>query len=117
MEYDEYEYEEDPEVEDLVSKLKTVKERVEYVLRNYPESRNDDFYLWLIYVRLFCKELAKYIDFIPYNVLKKAPKFETIRRVRQKIQNEEHRYLPTDPKVLRKRKLLSKTWRKAIVRV
>lgn len=121
MGYDEYEYEEgyeeDPEVEELANKLKTVKERVEFVLRNYPETRNDDFYLWLIYVRLFCKELAKYISYIPYEVLKKAPKFETIRRVRQKIQNEEHKYLPTNPKVLKKRRLLEKTWRKAIVRV
>ena len=91
MAYDDYE-EYDPEVEDLVNRLRTVKERVEYILARYPETRNDDMYLWLIYVRLFEPELSKYIDYIPYDVLKRATKFETIRRARQKIQNEEHRY-------------------------
>jgi len=110
-------YEEEPEVEDLAEKLRTIKERVEYILKNYPETRNDDMYLWLIYVRLFDPELSKYIKFIPYNILKKAPKLETIVRVRRKIQNEEHKYLPTDPKVLKRRRLLAETWRKAIVRV
>ena len=46
---------------DLADKLKTVKERVEYILQHYPESRNDDFYLYLLYVRLFELRLSGYI--------------------------------------------------------
>jgi len=45
------------EEENLAEKLKTVKERVEYLLERYPESRNDDFYLYILYVRHFEPEL------------------------------------------------------------
>jgi len=110
------EYEGLDEEEELLERLKTVKERVEYILEHYPETRNNDLYLWLIYVRLFDKELSKYIKFIPYEVLKRATHFETIRRTRQKIQ-EEGRYLPTDPKVLRRRRRLAEKFRRVVTRL
>ena len=94
-------------------KLKTVKERVEYILENYPEARNDDFYLYILYVRLFEPELSQYIDYIPYNIIKRSTRFESVRRARQKIQ-EEGRYLPTDPKILRKRGRLAEAYRKVM---
>ena len=97
----------------LIRRLRTVKSRVEYVLENYPETRNDDRYLWLIYIRLFCPEMSKYIRFIPYDVLKNAPTFETIRRCRQKIQ-EQGMYLPTDPEVLARRRRLAEAYRHVI---
>ena len=46
----------------LFRQLKTVKERVEFILRKYPDARNNDFYLWILYVRLFEPELRKYIN-------------------------------------------------------
>jgi len=101
------------EEEALLERLKTTKSRVIYVLENYPEARNDDRYLWLIYVRIFCPEFSKYIKYIPYNILKRAPSFETLRRCRQKIQ-EQGMYLPTDPKVLAKRRRLEKAYRRVI---
>ena len=104
---------EEEEVEELIKKLRTWKERVEYVLKNYPYARNDDFYLWLICVRLFCPEASKFIKFIPPRIFKRFPHFETIRRVRQKLQ-EKGKYLPTDPRVLKKRKKLYFLWKKAI---
>jgi len=105
----------DAEYEDrLLVELKTVKDRVMYILSKYPETRNNDLYLWLIYVRTFEPELSKYIKFIPYDVLKKAVSFETIRRVRQKIQNEMGMYLPTDPQVLRKRMRKAEAMRRVI---
>jgi len=100
----------------LLERLKTVKDRVEYLLEVYPESRNDDFYLWLLYVRTFDKNLSNYIKFIPYRLIRNAVKFETISRVRRKIQ-EEGRLLPTDPKVLEKRRRLSKIYQRVIPRV
>ena len=99
--------------ENLREKLKTVKERVEWLLANYPEARNDDFYLYILYVRHFEPELSQYIDYIPFELIKKSTRFETIRRCRQKIQ-EEGRYLPTDPKVLRKRRKLAEAYRQVI---
>lgn len=105
--------EQNPEELELYKRLQTVKERVEYILNRYPNTRNNDFYLWLIYVRLFEPELKKYIKFIPYELIKKITPFSTIWRMRRKIQ-EEGRYLPTDPEILKKRRKLAKLHRKVI---
>ena len=99
--------------ENLAEKLKTVKDRVEWILANHPEARNDDFYLYLLYVRLFEPKLSGYIKFIPFNLVKSATRFETIRRCRQKLQ-EQGLYLPTDPKVLRKRRKLAEAYRRVM---
>ena len=99
--------------ENLREKLKTVKERVEWLLANYPETRNDDFYLFILYIRHFEPELSRYIEFIPYNLIKRSTRFESVRRARQLIQAE-GRYLPTDPKVLRKRRRLAEAYRQVI---
>ena len=50
---------------EVLDKLKTTKEKVEWILRNYPEARNSDLYLTILYLRKFTK-LGKYIDFIPF---------------------------------------------------
>ena len=36
--------------------------------------------------------------FIPFNLFKKFPAFETVKRTRAKIQNQEGRYLPDSKK-------------------
>lgn len=103
----------DVDVEELLEKFRTVKERVEYILSRYPQTRNNDMYLWIMYVRTFVPELSKYIKFIPYEVFEKATPIETVTRARRKIQ-EEGRYLPTDPEVLRKRRKLAEVYRRAM---
>ena len=99
--------------ENLAEKLKTVKDRVEWILANHPEARNDDFYLYILYVRTFEPELSKYIDYIPFELIKRSTRFESVRRARQLIQAE-GRYLPTDPKVLKKRRKLAEAYRRVI---
>ena len=99
--------------ENLAEKLKTVKDRVEWILANHPEARNDDFYLYILYVRTFEPELSKYIDYIPFELIKRSTRFESVRRARQLIQAE-GRYLPTDPKVLKKRRKLADLYRKVM---
>ena len=96
---------------ELLEELRTVKARVEYILKNYPATRNSDLYLWLIYVRLFCPRFRKYIKFIPWDDFKDAPSFATISRVRRKLQ-EEGKYLPTNPKVARRRRRLAEAYRR-----
>ena len=87
----------------LLKKLKTVKERVEYLLEKYPDARNSDLYLTILYLRKFTP-LGKYIKYIPYRVIKEYDGiFESIRRARQYIQNTMGKYPPTDPEVLAKR--------------
>lgn len=102
------------EEDELLSKLKTVKERVEYLMSISPNARNSDFYLIILYIRHFVPELAKYIGYVPYEIIKKYEGlFETIRRTRQKIQ-EDGRFLPTDPAVLKRRRLLASKFRQVI---
>lgn len=72
---------------------------VEKILREDERARNDD--LWLTY-RLYSK-LTKI--FIPFEDFKKLPPPETISRCRRKIQNGQHRFLPTDLGVLERRRI------------
>jgi hypothetical protein len=102
--------------QNLIEKLRTVRERVEYILKTYPDARNDDFYLYLLYVRHFEPKLSGYIKFIPFSLIKSATRFESVRRIRQKIQ-EEGRYLPTDPEILEKRRKLAKIYRQVMPRI
>jgi len=104
------------EVEELKEKLRTIKQRVEFILANYPLTRNNDLYLWIIYLRTFSPEASRYIRYLPYDVFEKFPSFETITRIRRKLQ-EEGKYLPTDPEVAKRRRKLEKLMKKAIVDV
>lgn len=102
-----------PEELEIWKKLKTVKARVRWLMQRFPETRNSDLYLTILYLRYFT-ELGQYIRFIPYELIKKYEGiFETISRTRRKIQ-ESGELLPTDPKVLKRRRKLEKIMRKVI---
>jgi len=109
------------EVEEFLDKYRTVKEQVEYVLANYPSSRNCDELLWWLVLKIFHKDVydafrkAAHKGYIPMDVLKKVPKFESITRARRQF-NERGLYLPTDPEVLERRRRGEKVWRKAMAR-
>jgi len=101
------------ETEAVKEELRSIKERVEWLLKNYPETRNDDRYLIILYMRFFTP-MRKYLSFVPYRVIKELPSFESIRRARQLIQ-EKGKYLPTDPNVMRRRGRLMEAYRRGIV--
>jgi len=108
-----YENELSPEELEVWRKLKTVKARVRWLMQKFPETRNSDLYLTILYLRYFT-ELGQYIKFIPYELIKKYDGiFETISRTRRKIQ-ESGELLPTDPEVLKRRRKLEKIMRKVI---
>lgn len=77
----------------MIETPKNVKDCVEFLLKNYPSTRDDDKKLWLAYLNLFC-ELSDKINKakIPSDAFKQVlldeetPSTETIRRVRQKFQ-------------------------------
>jgi hypothetical protein len=77
---------------DFVSTLKTATTRVEYIMENYPKSRDNDKYLYLVYLRLFTNvtalQSASFDNFAAYIMTKEVPVPETIRRVRAKIQEQ-----------------------------
>jgi len=100
--------------------LKTYKQRVRVILERYPNARNNDGTLLAHYIK----------DFLPYMVqqdkegewsvklkdIKSMPPLENIRRSRQLIQNDGGEFLPTDPEVIKARKIKEKNWRNAEVR-
>ena len=94
----------------------TVYKRVESFLKERPETRNSDRLLYYHFLEDAYRRLEleqKYQD-IPlpavglqaiWEVVEDAPDKSTVKRTRARIQNTEHRLLPTDPDVLRRRKL------------
>jgi len=97
-----------------LTKLREVRNKVADILREHPEARNSDLYLTILYLRKHT-ELGKYIKYIPYDVIKKYDGLlESIRRSRQYIQNTLGLYPPTDPEVIRKRRLKEKRIKKTI---
>lgn len=81
--------------EEVLADLKTKKEQVEYLLEKYPHTRDNDFYLQYLWLKIFGGvQNLPFIDWKAIEHLRGA--FETISRVRRKIQNEEGRYLPSE---------------------
>jgi hypothetical protein len=99
--------------EKVKEKLETVIDRVRAILTEYEEARNSDFLLAILYLRKYT-ELGSFISFIPFDLIKKYDGiFENIRRARQKL-NEEGLFLPTDPKVLKRRRRLAEEYRRTL---
>lgn len=82
----------------LKDQLKHAKILVEEVLQKDEYARNNDFWLML---GVWKRQGAKITIEGPINKLISP---ETIRRVRQKIQNDNLLYRPTDPTVIKKRR-------------
>jgi len=79
----------------------TTTQRVENILAASHDARNSDKELWLIFAQKFGMNLTDQ----QIATFKKMPSMETIRRVRQKIQ-EDGRY-KADPKVAKERRMKS----------
>ena len=83
-----------------------LKDKVIQCLENKPELANSDSNLTFHIIYTFHKLEFKFIDnkwFISTDILKKINQ-EKVKRIRAKL-NEEGKYLPTDPEVLKKRGL------------
>jgi hypothetical protein len=101
------------EVRRLIADLKQKKNQVALILEKYPKTRNSDFLLTWTWLRL-CPKVD--VPKLPYKTVRDlCGALETVRRVRQKL-NEECRYLPTDPVVLKKRRRKAEHMRKATKR-
>jgi predicted alpha-1,6-mannanase (GH76 family) len=80
-----------------LKELKHKNDKVELLLKYYPEARNNDNYLIYLYWKLAdqCETLEDIIHATPP---------EVIRRTRQKIQNEYKKYVPTRENIRRRRR-------------
>lgn len=92
--------------------LRKAKEIVEECLAEDIRCRNDD--LWLI-LKVWQKKQHINI-FIPYERLNEMISAETIRRIRQKIQNEDKKFVPTNEDVIRRRKKKEEFMRSEMLR-
>lgn len=97
-----------------MGRINTLETQVLAVLAKDEASRNSDIrltkVLWYTYHRSHFKEIDGkwYVGVDSLNVL---PREDNIKRVRAKIQNEKHLFLPTDPAVAEKRNWNMDAWR------
>lgn len=100
-------------------KIKNLKEKVEKMLRLYPETRNSDIELtiriWKEYfpTKLITREKDGKI-YVAVSDLFELPREDNVKRLRAKIQNEEGKFLPTSLEVALKRGIEEEKWHKAM---
>ena len=96
----------------------TLKIKVMRTLQEDPETRNNDVLLTIAIWKKYYPDLirsTKNWDFGVYlSDMFKLPREDHIKRIRAKIQNEEYRFIPTDEKVAKQRKLNIERWREAL---
>jgi len=67
------------------------------------------------YPKLVCRMPEQFTNvrepFVFISDVLKLPREDNVKRIRAVIQNVEHRYLPTDPAVRRRRKISEEAWR------
>jgi hypothetical protein len=93
----------------MIHQLKTKKEKVEFILKNFEYARENDNYLISLYWQIFDNV------FHVGDIVKATPP-EVIRRVRQKF-NEQGMYLPKNPQVRKRRKINEKEMRLGINKI
>jgi hypothetical protein len=87
-------------------KRDSIKDNVVLLLKEDERCRNDDKWLtWRFYHDVMGIKM-----FIPFDDFERMPSFESIRRVRQKIQNGEGMYPPSEG-TRKKRTEGEKSWR------
>ena len=88
-----------------------LQDKVEYCLKNFPETRNSDPMLTFKVIYEFHNSHIKQFEnnWWTTTEIQKEIREDHVKRLRAKF-NERGMYLPTDEKVLKQRKLLQKIW-------
>lgn len=100
-----------------ISDIKKQKERIEYILKFYPATRNSDKELTIEWVKLFYPELIDNINgdnYIKLDTIYDLPPLDSPKRIRAYIQNELKMYPPTDPIVAKNRGWQENEWKIAL---
>ena len=93
-----------------MEELKTLKEQVETILRDCPDSRNSDKMLtWKLWERYY-----GVMDSISICDLMKLPSQSNIQRIRAVFQNKHQIYLPTDENIAKQRRINMELWRECM---
>lgn len=95
--------------------LEKTRDKVIKILEKFPESRNDDDLLFLLYVKTYHEDY-EFNGFINWSSLAKITKclYSKLERARRKIQNQERLYPPTIEKIAIKRGWKQLEWQKAL---
>ena len=97
-----------------VLKKGQLKKMVRDVLRDNPDTRNCDVLLTTeIWKKFFPGGLITIsgAQYVRLDGIKKLPREDGVKRIRAKIQNELHQYLPTSWEVAKKRGIEENAWR------
>lgn len=92
----------------------TMESKIRKILASDTESRNSDIRLTQVYWWTHHKEQFETINGRAYVLLAnlyKLPSQDGIKRIRAKIQNEKHEFLPTRKEVALKRGMQEQEWR------
>lgn len=95
-----------------IGKLKNLKRCVEWVLDNYPETRNSDVLLTVQLWKSYCADYIIDKEYIKLDNIKLFPREDHIGRIRRSFQ-EKGRYIPTDRKIFDDRKIQQEFWHSA----
>lgn len=97
-----------------MGKLNTLEAHVRAILKSDERSRNSDIRLTQVLWYTYHKEHFVMVAghwYIEVNAMFELPREDNIKRIRARIQNVEHEYLPTDPDVAKKRGWKEEEWR------
>lgn len=91
-----------------------LKNRILFLLKEFPKTRDNDVYLTLKFWLHYYKSRLDLTDpknpKVSFKDIMDLPREEHIRRIRAIIQNEEHKFLPIDPQVRKQRKISEREW-------
>jgi hypothetical protein len=97
----------------------TLKNQIESVLRENPETRNSDISLTIeiwkkYYPHLIVRGKISGENAVYLKDIFALPREDHVKRIRATFQNEEHKYLPTNSGVRKQRKISEEIWRKTL---
>ena len=100
--------------------LKHYKEKVQKILEDHEQARNNDGTLIAYFVKKHCKTLLVVDpdgnEMLALKNFKNLPPMESIVRARRIIQNTNQILIPTDPRVSKARRIKEENYRNAEVR-
>lgn len=95
-----------------------LKDQVEIILNDFPPTRDNDITLMIALWKKFYSAHIKVTSTNESGIYLKSlytlPTQDNIKRIRALLQNDEHRFLPTDSRVRRKRRIKEEEWRNYI---
>ena len=99
-----------------MDRIKSLEEKVLYVLEKHEKSRDDDALLTFLIIWEYSRKYVKEEDgktWISSEALKWCRE-DAVKRVRAIIQNKKGLFLPTTEKVRKQRKISEEKWRSAL---